>query len=104
MSLSPALYYSVMSTSEGRLPGVIVHGGAGAVALDGVRLARYRAGLAAACEAGYRKLAEGASALDAAEAAVRSMEASGAFNAGRGACLNAEREAECDAAIMEGDA
>jgi beta-aspartyl-peptidase (threonine type) len=88
---------------EQQMPGVIVHGGAGAGAMDGARLARYRAGLAAACEAGLRRLVEGGTALDAAEAAVRSMEASGAFNAGRGACLNAEREAECDAAIMEGE-
>jgi beta-aspartyl-peptidase (threonine type) len=85
------------------VPGVIVHGGAGAAKMDGARLARYRAGLAEACAAGLGRLTAGGSALDAAEAAVRAMEASGAFNAGAGACLNAEREAECDAAIMEGD-
>jgi beta-aspartyl-peptidase (threonine type) len=88
---------------EGRIPGVIVHGGAGAMRTGAARLARYRAGLAEACEAGYARLAAGASALDAVEAAVRAMELSGAFNAGRGACLNIEGEVECDAAIMEGD-
>lgn len=84
-------------------PAVIVHGGAGAGKLDGVRLARYRAGLASACAAGLRALAEGGGALDAAEAAVRDMERSGAFNAGRGSCLNLDREVECDAAIMQGE-
>jgi beta-aspartyl-peptidase (threonine type) len=42
------------------------------------------------------------SSLDGVEAAVRYMEESGAFNAGRGACLNANGEAELDAAVMIG--
>ncbi len=70
--------------------------------MDPARLARYRDGLAAATTAGYRALAAGGSALDAAEAAIRSMEASGAFNAGLGSCLNLEREVENDAAVMVG--
>lgn len=81
-------------------PAIIVHGGAGAIRLEGARLARYRAGLAAACRAGLDALPKGP--LAAVEAAVRSMEASGAFNAGAGSCLNLEREAECDAAVMVG--
>ncbi len=42
------------------------------------------------------------SSLDGVEAAVRYMEESGAFNAGRGACLTAEGEVELDAGIMTG--
>jgi beta-aspartyl-peptidase (threonine type) len=71
--------------------GVIVHGGAGAAKMEPARLARYRAGLAAAVEAGHATLARGGSPLDAVEAAIRCMEASGAFNAGIGACLNLEK-------------
>jgi beta-aspartyl-peptidase (threonine type) len=84
-------------------PGVIVHGGAGDARMDPARLARYREGLAEAALAGFRALAGGGSALDAVEAAVRAMEASGAFNAGVGSCLNLEREVECDAAVMVGE-
>lgn len=83
-------------------PGVIVHGGAGSGRLAPDLLAPYRAGLAAAAEAGFATLAGGGSPLDAVEAAVRSMEAAGVFNAGRGSCLNIERAVECDAAIMVG--
>jgi beta-aspartyl-peptidase (threonine type) len=43
------------------------------------------------------------SAVDAVEAAVRYMEDSGEFNAGRGACLTAEGTVQLDAAIMEGE-
>lgn len=82
--------------------GVIVHGGAGAARMAPERRARYRQGLAAAAEAGLRVLAQGGGPLDAVEAAIRSMEASGAFNAGCGSCLNLEREVECDAAVMVG--
>jgi len=81
-------------------PAIIVHGGAGAIRLEGARLARYRAGLAEACRAGLEAMPKGP--LAAVEAAVRAMEASGAFNAGTGSCLNLDREAECDAAIMVG--
>jgi L-asparaginase / beta-aspartyl-peptidase len=42
------------------------------------------------------------SAVDGVEAAVRYMEDSGEFNAGRGACLTAEGTIQLDAAIMEG--
>lgn len=55
----------------------------------------------AAVEQGWAALNKG-SAVDAVEAAVRYMEDSGEFNAGRGACLTAEGTVQLDAAIMEG--
>jgi beta-aspartyl-peptidase (threonine type) len=85
----------------GRVPTLIVHGGAGADPAEGRE--EVRAGLAEALLAGWRVLAGGGRALDAVEAAVRSLEAHPRFNAGRGAVLNAAGEVELDASIMEGD-
>jgi beta-aspartyl-peptidase (threonine type) len=48
-------------------------------------------------------LAGGGSALDAVEAAVRSLEDHPRFNAGRGSVLTSEGTIEMDASIMEGD-
>jgi len=79
---------------------VLVHGGAGDVRpemlqshVDGCRLA--------AAEAA-RVLMSGGSALNAAQRAVEILEDDPRFNAGNGACLNAEGRIELDAAIMEG--
>src|SRR3954454_20493583 len=51
---------------------------------------------------GYELLAGGGAAIDAVEAAVRSLEDCALFNAGRGSVLNAEGHVEMDAAVMEG--
>lgn len=83
-------------------PKVIVHGGAGRRSDDPERLARYRAGLQAAADAGLAALTAGGTSVDAVEAAVRCMEAEGVFNAGRGATLTLDGQIECDAAIMDG--
>jgi len=66
------------------------------------REASYRAGLAAALDAGYEVLERGGTSLDAVTAAVRLMEDDPQFNAGRGAVLNHDGDAELDAAIMDG--
>jgi beta-aspartyl-peptidase (threonine type) len=66
------------------------------------RAALYRAALARALEAGYAILKGGGASLDAVAAAVIVMEDSPLFNAGRGACYNAEGKHELDAAIMDG--
>ena len=55
------------------------------------REASYRAGLAAAVDAGYAILERGGSSLDAVAAAVRMMEDDPQFNAGRGAALESRR-------------
>ncbi len=49
-----------------------------------------------------RGLAQGASALDTVEKAVRAMEDSGLYNAGKAAISNAEKFVETDASIMDG--
>src|SRR5205814_761804 len=66
------------------------------------RAVSYRAGLAAALDAGYAILEHGGTSLDAVTAAVRIMEDDPQFNAGRGAVLNREGDAELDAAVMDG--
>jgi L-asparaginase / beta-aspartyl-peptidase len=84
---------------------IAIHGGAGAMpraALSAEREQIYRAGLAAALDAGYEVLERAGSALDAVAAAVRILEDDPCFNAGRGAALTRDGGAELDAAIMEG--
>lgn len=82
------------------VPGVLVHGGAGAAEL--ARHPALVAGVRRAATAGRDALAAGASALDAAVVAVRALEADPEFNAGRGAVLTEHGTVEADAAIMEG--
>lgn len=55
-----------------------------------------------ALRAGHQALKRGASALDAVEATVRALEASGLFNAGIGSRLQLDGARRMDASIMEG--
>ena len=90
---------------EPRPLAIAIHGGAGVIdpaKMTPERAASYRAGLAAALDAGYAILERGGSSLDAVTAAVRALEDDPQFNAGRGAVLNHEGDAELDAAIMDG--
>ncbi|MFN3200876.1 MAG: isoaspartyl peptidase/L-asparaginase family protein, partial [Bradymonadia bacterium] len=82
---------------------LVIHGGAGAMKSMGPERERaYREGLHASMHAGQQVLAADGSAVDATIAAVRVMEACGAFNAGHGSCLNQEGHIEADAAVMDG--
>jgi isoaspartyl peptidase/L-asparaginase-like protein (Ntn-hydrolase superfamily) len=84
-------------------PVLLVHGGAGNP--RGGRVddeAAVHEALRAALLAGYELLAGGTPAVDAAEAAVQSLEDCALFNAGRGSVLNAEGHVEMDAAVMDG--
>ncbi len=90
---------------EPRPLAIAIHGGAGVIEpakMTSQHAAAYRAGLAAALDAGYAILERGGSSLDAVTAAVRTMEDDPQFNAGRGGVLNHEGDAELDAAIMDG--
>jgi len=79
---------------------IVVHGGA----FDIPREERdaHRDGCHEAMEAGWTVLAAGGSALDAVEGALRLMEDSGIFGAGRGSSLNEDGTVELDAGIMDG--
>jgi len=83
-----------------RVPSIIVHGGAGAAVANADE---FRPGMRAAVSAGWAVLAGGGRALDAVEAAVRSLEDDERFNAGRGSVLTEDGTVEMDASIMEGD-
>src|SRR6266404_603998 len=83
-----------------RVPSIIVHGGAGAAVADADEL---RLGMRIAVGAGWAVLAAGGAALDAVEAAVRTLEDDPRFNAGRGSALTRDGTIETDASIMEGD-
>jgi len=82
-------------------PAVIVHGGAGPIRDDS--LPQRLDGCKAAALAAWEIVVRAGSALDAAEAAVMTLEDNPLFNAGTGSTLNQIGKVEMDAAIMDGD-
>lgn len=85
--------------------GFIIHGGAGVItrgSLTPEREREYRAKLEEALLAGYKALQAGKSGLDAVEIAIRIMEDSPLFNAGKGAVFTNDGKNELDASIMDG--
>ncbi len=85
--------------------GIVVHGGAGTIkktSMTAEKEAAYRDKLREAIRAGQKILSEGGSSLDAVEAAVRILEDSPLFNAGKGAVFTSEGRNELDASIMDG--
>ena len=83
---------------------IVIHGGAGAKPEDvsAERTAAVETAVATALDEGRKRLDAGESALDVVEAVIRIMEDDPAFNAGRGAVLNAAGVHELDASIMDG--
>src|SRR5215470_9220524 len=92
---------TVVHEMTSRVPALLIHGGAGA----DPEFAReeLRQGIRDAVAAGWARLREGGSAVDAVEAAVAAMEDNPRFNAGRGSVLTSDGTVEMDASIMEGD-
>jgi beta-aspartyl-peptidase (threonine type) len=80
---------------------MIVHGGAWNIPDDEVE--EHQHGCRAALDAGWAVLAQGGTALDAVEAAVRVLEDAPIFDAGVGSVLNRDGVAELDAALMDGE-
>ena len=84
---------------------LVIHGGAGVIersALSAEDELGVRADLERALDAGNAILAEGGNALDAVEAAIRILEDSPRFNAGKGAVFDADGGHQLDASVMEG--
>ena len=85
--------------------GFVIHGGAGVIrkgSLTPEREKEYRIKLEEATLAGYKALQAGKSGLDAVEIAIRILEDSPLFNAGKGAVFTNEGKNELDASIMNG--
>lgn len=84
---------------------LVIHGGAGVIergSMTAEEEQAVRGDLERALDAGNAVLARHGSALDAVQAAIRVLEESPHFNAGKGAVFNAEGKHELDASIMEG--
>jgi beta-aspartyl-peptidase (threonine type) len=82
-------------------PVLLIHGGAWAMPDDAV--AAHEDGIANALAAGYTLLEQGASAVDAVEAAVAVMEDDETFDAGRGSFLTQDGRVQMDALLMNGE-
>ncbi len=85
--------------------GFVIHGGAGVItrgSLTPEREKEYRAKLEEALLAGYKALQAGKPGLDAVEIAIRMLEDSPLFNAGKGAVFTNDGKNELDASIMDG--
>src|SRR5215213_4712656 len=83
----------------------VIHGGAGTILkseMSAEREKEYRAKLTEALTIGYDILKKGGLGLDAVEAAIRFMEDSPLFNAGKGAVFTSAGTNELDASIMDG--
>jgi beta-aspartyl-peptidase (threonine type) len=91
--------------TESKPFGIAIHGGAGVISRDTMKPERekeYREKLQEALEAGYKILKNNGTSLDAVEAAIRIMEDSPLFNAGKGAVFTGEGTNELDTSIMDG--
>lgn len=85
---------------------IAIHGGAGTL-IKGLMTPEleknYKMALQKALTEGYTVLERGGSAVDAVEKAVKALENSPLFNAGKGSVFTAEGTHEMDAAIMDGN-
>ncbi|HEY0377052.1 MAG TPA: isoaspartyl peptidase/L-asparaginase [Pyrinomonadaceae bacterium] len=99
---APARFKAGLAQSNVRF---VIHGGAGTILkseMSAEREKEYRAKLTEALVVGYDILKKGGAGLDAVEAAIRLMEDSPLFNAGKGAVFTSAGTNELDASIMDG--
>src|SRR5271168_3977761 len=83
-----------------RTPTLLVHGGAWAIPDDMAEA--HRLGVSNALAIGYAMLEDGATAVDAVEAAVTILEDDETFDAGRGSFLTRDGHVQLDALLMDG--
>src|SRR5271170_3775177 len=83
-----------------RNPVLLVHGGAWAIPDDMVEA--HQQGVSNALAIGYALLEDGASAVEAVEAAVTILEDDETFDAGRGSFLTRDGHVQLDALLMDG--
>ncbi len=87
-------------------PVIVIHGGSGTIprgSLTQELEAQFRATLLEAVKAGQVVLTSGGTSENAVVAAIRLMEDSPLFNAGKGAVFTSEGKNEMDASIMDGN-
>jgi beta-aspartyl-peptidase (threonine type) len=107
-ALLASLAFAIPATAADGDPPMIsiaIHGGAGVISrasMSAENERAYRADLERALDAGYAVLDKGGSSLNATVAAVRILEDSPLFNAGKGSVFNHAGINELDAAIMDG--
>jgi beta-aspartyl-peptidase (threonine type) len=97
--------FATLTRAAERPYGLVIHGGAGVIVRDKLSAdmeSQYRAKLQEAINAGYAVLDAGGSAVEAVVAAIKPLEDSPLFNAGKGAVLNADGFCELDSSIMDG--
>lgn len=85
--------------------GMVIHGGAGVIkrgSLSPEREKQYRAKMEEALLAGYKALQDGKTSVDAVEIAIRILEDSPLFNAGKGAVFTHDGKNSLDTSIMNG--
>lgn len=101
----PILFLMSNSTAQSQKFALAIHGGAGTILKESMTPeleSAYKQKLKDALNAGYSVLKSGGSSLDAVEVAVKVLEDSPLFNAGKGSVFTAEGTNEMDASIMEG--
>ena len=108
LSILVAIFGCSMNTpleaADGNIA-IAIHGGAGTMSRDEMTAELeqdYRRTLSTALDTGYALLEQGAPGLDAIVAAIRVMEDSPLFNAGKGAVFTSNGIHELDASIMDG--
>ncbi|MBK7220899.1 MAG: isoaspartyl peptidase/L-asparaginase [Saprospiraceae bacterium] len=95
----------IVSTNTKPQYALVIHGGAGTITKNNMTPEleiEYAKALSNALLAGETLLKNGHSAVEAVEAAIRSMEDSPLFNAGKGSVFTHEGKNELDASIMDG--
>jgi beta-aspartyl-peptidase (threonine type) len=101
-----ALGLAVPACAQPRSPiAIAIHGGAGTITRESLTPEKeraYREKLEEALRAGHSILQRGGSSMDACVAAVRVMEDSPLFNAGKGSVYTADQTHEMDACVMDG--
>ncbi|MFT4669433.1 MAG: beta-aspartyl-peptidase (threonine type) [Flavobacteriaceae bacterium] len=105
LKLKHNVYFSEANKINMNNFSIAIHGGAGTLVkglMNPQLEAQYKTALEVALEAGYNVLDNGGTSVDAVETAVKLLEDSPLFNAGKGSVFTAEGTHEMDAAIMEG--
>ena len=100
-----ALLVSQLSIAQQNTIAIAIHGGAGTIEKSSMTAdveKAYQEKLKEALQAGYAVLQKGGASTEAVVAAIKIMEDSELFNAGKGAVFTNDGRNELDAAIMDG--